>query len=214
MLKLIKRFFHHILQKKNSLDDELRKLDTLLRRSSHNDLRVEDVPGDGDCLYHTFIRNRHIHGLPDSPKELRRQLVKYLESNPDISDGMSYKDFLCLPLDPDHGVLQPEDKAIETTVENADDQKECRWQIFLKKIQGGKWGGSLEIQALSQLYNVPVTVLTIDPDESRLNEIHFNHTPKTTMNPVIFIGHLSVNGKGTHFVALKPLEEKSFEQPG
>lgn len=209
-------FFHHILQKPNpgSLDDELRKLEVLLRRSDHNDLRVEDVPGYGDCLYLSFIRNSHIHGLPDSPKEIRRQLVKYLESNPDTPDGMSYKDFLCLPLDPDHGVLQPEDMAIETTVANADDQKELRWQRFLKNIQEGEWGGYLEIMALSQLYNVPVTVLTVNRDEPRLNEIHFNHTARTTMNPVIYIGHLSVNGIGTHFVALKPFEEKSFEQPG
>lgn len=198
---------------RGSLDDELRKLEVLLRRSDHNDLRVEDVPGYGDCLYHSFIRNKNIHGLPDSPKEIRRQLVKYLESNPDTPDGTSYKDFLCLPLDPDHGVLQPEDMAIETTVANADDQKELRWQRFLKNIQEGEWGGSLEIRALSQLYNVPVTVLTINPDESRLNEIHFNHTARTTMNPVIYIGHLSVNGIGTHFVALKPFEEKNFEQP-
>lgn len=68
-------------------------------KSKYIDLRVEDVPGDGDCLYHSFIRNNNIHGLPDGPKKLRRQLVEYLESNPNTPDGVSYKDFLCLPLD-------------------------------------------------------------------------------------------------------------------
>lgn len=186
-------------------------MDALLKKSKYIDLRVEDVPQDGDCLYHSFIRNNNIHGLPDSPKKLRRQLVEYLESNPNAPDGMSYKDFLCLPLDQDHGIIEPEDMAIER-VENVENRKELRWQRFLKKVHEGEWGGSLEILGLSQMYDVPVTVLSVMG--SRLNEVKFNDTPKTTRNPVIYIGHLRLNGIGAHFVALRPFEEKAVQQPG
>eukprot|EP00105_Crassostrea_gigas_P018787 XP_011436996.1 PREDICTED: uncharacterized protein LOC105335031 [Crassostrea gigas] len=197
-------------QKAGNLDDELKKLDALLMKSKYIELRVEDVPGDGDCLYHSFIRNNHIHGLPDGPKKLRRQLVEYLESNPNTPDGVSYKDFLCLPLDQDHGIIEPEDMAIER-VENVENRKELRWQRFLKKVHEGEWGGNLEILGLSQMYDVPVTVLSVRG--SRLNEVKFNHTHKTIRNPVIYIGHLRLNGIGAHFVALRPCEEKAVQQP-
>lgn len=189
----------------------MKKFDALLKISNHNDLRVVDVPRDGDCLYHTFIRNKHIGGLPDGPKNLRRQLVEYLESNPNTPDGVPYRDFLCLPLDQDHGIIKPDDMAIER-VENVENQKELRWQRFLKKVHEGEWGGSLEILGLSQMYNVPVTVLSVRG--SRLDEVEFNHTRKTKWNPVIYIGHLRLNEIGAHFVALRPCEEKAFQQPG
>lgn len=189
----------------------MKKLDALLKKSKYNDLRVEDVPGDGDCLYHSFIRNNHIHGLPDGPKELRRRLVKYLESNLNTPDGVSYRDYLCLALDQDRGIIEPEDMAIEK-VENVENQKELRWQRFLKKVQEGEWGGSLEILGLSQMFEVPVTVLSVRG--SRLDEVKFNHTQKSIRNPVIYIGHLRLNGIGAHFVALRPREEKAFQQPG
>lgn len=185
-------------------------MDALLK-TKYIDLRGEDVPGDGDCLYHSFIRNNHIHGLPDGPKKLRRQLVEYLESNPNTPNGVSYKDFLCLPLDQDHGIIEPEDMAIER-VENVENRKELRWQRFLKKVHEGEWGGNLEILGLSQMYDVPVTVLSVMG--SRLDEVKFNHTHKTTRNPVIYIGHLRLNGIGAHFVALRPCEEKAVQQPG
>jgi hypothetical protein len=183
----------------------------LAKRSVHK-LTVVDVPPDGSCLYHAFIRSKSVHELSDDSQELRRQLVKFLESNPDTPNGLPYKDFLCLPLDADHGALEPEDMAIER-VQEEENQKELRWQRFLKKIQDGEWGGSLEIMGLAQLYNVPVTVLSVGQNGFRLQETKFNHTNATALNPVIFIGHLKINGKGVHFVAFKPLEEKAIEQP-
>eukprot|EP00105_Crassostrea_gigas_P034576 XP_019918724.1 PREDICTED: uncharacterized protein LOC105318198 [Crassostrea gigas] len=96
-------------------------------------------------------------------------------------------------------------------VENVENQKELRWQRFLKKVHEGEWGGSLEILGLSQMYNVPVTVLSVRG--SRLDEVEFNHTRKTKWNPVIYIGHLRLNEIGAHFVALRPCEEKAFQQP-
>ncbi|XP_048732973.2 uncharacterized protein LOC125649466 isoform X2 [Ostrea edulis] len=194
-----------------SFQRELKKLDTLAKTSVHK-LTVVDVPRDGSCLYHAFIMSKSIHELTHDTPELRRQLVKFLESNPDTPNGLPYKDFLCLPLDSDHGALEPEDMAIER-VKEEENQKELRWQRFLKKIQDGEWGGSLEIMGLAQLYNVPVTVLSVGQNGFRLLETKFNHTITTTLNPVIFIGHLKIHGKGVHFVAFKPLEEKAVEQP-
>ncbi|XP_061194804.1 uncharacterized protein LOC133202965 [Saccostrea echinata] len=195
----------------SNLQRELKNLDLLAQKSQYK-LKVLDVPGDGHCLYHAFSQSDDMHGLPDDPTVLRRKLVKYLESNPNTPDGVPYKDFLCLPLDPDHGVLQPEDMAIER-VQDQEDQKELRWQRFLKKIQDGEWGGSLEIMGLAQLFNVPVTVLSVGMNGFRLNEISFNHTNETSPNPVVYIGHLKVRGKGVHFVSFRPLQEKAIEQP-
>nr|XP_022335314.1 uncharacterized protein LOC111131863 isoform X2 [Crassostrea virginica] len=84
-------------QKHFSLKEEKEKMDILAK--SKLQIRIDDVPGDGNCLYHAFLRNKNIHNLPDNPQELRRQLVKFLESNPDAPNGTSYKDFLCLPRD-------------------------------------------------------------------------------------------------------------------
>lgn len=63
------------------------------------DFRVEDVFGDGDCLYYFFIWNNYIYGFLDGFKKFRRQFVEYLEFNLNILDGMLYKDFLCLLFD-------------------------------------------------------------------------------------------------------------------
>ena len=128
------------------MEEEKENLDILAK--SKLQIRIDDVPGDGNCLYHAFLRNKNIHNLPDDPQDLRRQLVKFLESNPVTPDGTLYKDFLCLPRDIDHGDLDPEDMAIER-VENVESQKELRWQRFLKKVQGKEWGGSIEILALA-----------------------------------------------------------------
>ena len=208
-------FQKHLKKEKKKMDKllqiriEKENLDILAK--SKLKIRIDDVPGDGNCLYHAFLRNKNIHNLPDNPQELRRQLVTFLESNPQTPDGTSYKDFLCLPRDPDHGDLDLEDMAIER-VENLESQKELRWQRFLKKVQGEEWGGSIEILALTQLYNVPITVLSCEMDGSDLRETKFNHTQETCSNPVIYLGHLKENGRGLHFVAFKPLEEMTFEQ--
>ncbi|XP_062616622.1 uncharacterized protein LOC134278329 [Saccostrea cucullata] len=195
-----------------NLDREIKNLDMLARKSQYK-LKVVDVPGDGHCLYHAFNQSKDMHGLPDDPAALRKRLVKYLESNPNNPDGMPYKDFLCFPLDSDRGALEPEDMAIERDVEGEEDQKELRWQRFLKKIQDGEWGGSLEILGLAQLYNVPVTVLSVGMNGFKLNAIPFNHTHETALNPTVFIGHLKVGGKGAHFVSFRSLHENTIEQP-
>ncbi|XP_078339460.1 uncharacterized protein LOC111108810 isoform X4 [Crassostrea virginica] len=214
MKKELKKSMKRLKKEKKKMDKllqiriEKENLDILAK--SKLQIRIDDVPGDGNCLYHAFLRNKNIHNLPDNPQELRRQLVTFLESNPLTPDGTSYKDFLCLPRDPDHGDLDLEDMAIER-VENLESQKELRWQRFLKKVQGEEWGGSIEILALTQLYNVPITVLSCEKDGSDLRETKFNHTQETS-NPVIYLGHLKENGRGLHFVAFKPLEEMTFEQ--
>ncbi|XP_061191648.1 uncharacterized protein LOC133199838 [Saccostrea echinata] len=194
-----------------NLERELSNLDVLARKSKYK-LKVLDVRGDGHCLYHAFRQGVHTYRLPDHPTELRRQLVKYLEFNPITPNGIPYKDFLCFPLDPDHGILEPEDIAIET-VEKEEDQKELRWQRFLKKIQDGEWGGSLEIMGLAQMCNVPVTVLSVGMNSFRLNEIQFNYTDETALKPTVFIGHLKLGGKGVHFVSFRSLHKNAIEQP-
>lgn len=95
--------------------------------------RVVRQPGDGSCLFHSLS-----YGLSDrsTASSLRRDICRYVESNPDISIAdTSLKDWIRY------------DSGDATTV-----------QSYAQRMSSGTWGGGIEMAALTKMKPVNVHV--------------------------------------------------------
>ena len=63
--------------------------------ASQRGFSIQDVPADGDCLFSAISLQLESVGIqPAESKELRHELVKYMEQNPTINEDLYYRDFL------------------------------------------------------------------------------------------------------------------------
>lgn len=54
-----------------------------------------DTPADGDCLFSAICLQLESLGIQQrDKKDLRQELVKYMELNPMVTDDLHYRDFL------------------------------------------------------------------------------------------------------------------------
>jgi hypothetical protein len=129
----------------------------LLRTALLRNFVINKVPRDGHCLFHALARGLFSLGVVNkkpTQASLRLQLAQFLIER--------------------KGVVAPEDTEMPSYFEQREDGtivlsglfqqsrghnlKETTLQQYARQLQGGLFGGDLEIYALSYLYNVVIHV--------------------------------------------------------
>ena len=139
--------------------------------ASQRGFSIQDVPADGDCLFSAISLQLESVGIqPAESKELRHELVKYMEQNPTINEDLYYRDFLSELqsneniLNADTDVPNDEDNQI-SLIEDPHTQAEIRWIKYLQRLREGAWGDHLAVQVLASMLNVNIKIIsTLNPD--------------------------------------------------
>eukprot|EP00834_Sanchytrium_tribonematis_P002060 NODE_57_length_28844_cov_0.352687.p14 type:complete len:270 gc:universal NODE_57_length_28844_cov_0.352687:23810-23001(-) len=109
---------------------ELDKLKIILENDHLSLDSMQDVEGDGDCMFTSVSFELHKHKISKTAKELRNLSVDYIEAH--------LEDF-----EPFYGDEEP-------------------FAIYLKEMRKNHWGGYLELNALSSIFNMEIKVYSID----------------------------------------------------
>eukprot|EP00007_Cunea_sp_BSH-02190019_P004297 CAMPEP_0174234068 /NCGR_PEP_ID=MMETSP0417-20130205/3931_1 /TAXON_ID=242541 /ORGANISM="Mayorella sp, Strain BSH-02190019" /LENGTH=334 /DNA_ID=CAMNT_0015312375 /DNA_START=44 /DNA_END=1045 /DNA_ORIENTATION=- len=131
-----------------------REMNTLRRILGECGLKLHLVPSDGDCLYSSVLH----------------QLKLLAESNskaPTESDLASLRKRVC------EYMLSHEDQFapfVEVTTESAVLSSAAYRERCESVLRPGEWGGQLEVQALSESLQVPITVYSADAPPLRVGE--------------------------------------------
>lgn len=181
----------------------------LIKAASDKGLKVQDVPGDGNCMYNSAL----LQLKPDHPKltvdEMRKHVQKFIESNPSTPSDVPYRSLLsALEWKPGPKSKQHEEYRKLQQNKNLEEsqREELLFQIYLNEVRENEWGDPFTLHALSQIYNVEIEVL------SSRNLTTFTRTsvvdnPKMTIR----LGHLAVNGQDLHYVSLLPDDDVDLD---
>eukprot|EP01118_Nematostelium_gracile_P004167 TRINITY_DN1489_c0_g1_i1.p1 TRINITY_DN1489_c0_g1~~TRINITY_DN1489_c0_g1_i1.p1 ORF type:complete len:341 (-),score=104.98 TRINITY_DN1489_c0_g1_i1:443-1465(-) len=124
-------------EKKNTVDHGAIESYNIKKKLSALGLTYREIPPDGNCLYSAVADQLKLRGQKNDYRTLRAQASQYMLKNPD--DFMPF-------IDSDDGMISQDgfkdycDKVANTTV----------------------WGGQLELRALSNSLQSPITVFTAD----------------------------------------------------
>ena len=107
---------------------------------------VQDVPGDGNCLFSAVALQLKQLGISTSSARLRQELVTYLHSNPLTHHGSShFKNFISAAVvsdDPNNADTEAPN-AVDQLLNSIEDQEvrqqQC-WLHYLDRLQAGAWG--------------------------------------------------------------------------
>lgn len=118
---------------------------------------VENVPGDGSCLYHCFVRLLKLstwHPLSEALRttaELREALAKFFEASGEEYNTPEYRNTVRSALD----ASNPE----AVTYKDA-------MPAYAATIRGDTWGGDLEINMMSEMLGVIIHRFEAQGDET------------------------------------------------
>lgn len=134
---------------------------------------IEDVPGDGDCLFHAVGKSFQING-----RELRKLTITYIKS------------FI-------HRKLH--DQTIKSWIEMESSNSEH----YLRKLENGMWGGGIELSIMSSMLNVPIIIYEKKMDKCiKMTEFFPDCTlPSLKIVPVKCVTILYLNKN--HYAILK-----------
>ena len=143
---------------------------------SSKDFRRVPTPKDGNCLFHALAGSAH-QGGQDAHQKLRKGIVEWTSKNRDNIDSMSLKHWLQVP-----AMLPP-------GFNNRSSRNRCsdiceEYVKFMK--QDGKWGGTLEIVAVSVVLNQDIHVLKCTDNENQY-ELRYQSPENKNSTGVIYI---------------------------
>ena len=135
---------------------------------------VFNPPGDGNCQFSALAHLLQTVGVFRSEESLRREIVRYLTENPNTQDGFPIELFAGIP-----------------------------WPQYLASMaQNGTYGDHITLQAVANLYNVELVIIsTLGPDARTVISPEFS-TPFATL----VLGHFAED-KGIHYVSLSALNQ-------
>jgi len=124
------------------------ELETLNEILAKENLKLHNIPADGDCLYAAVQHQLGLKELDDlDVQELRERTADYMRENKD--------DFLPF----------------------MDEMDEAKFEKYCKDVEKTKlWGGQLELKALSNILKVPIKVMQASGPATILGE-QFEGTP-------------------------------------
>ena len=160
--------------------------------ASQRGFSIQDVPADGDCLFSAISLQLESVGIqPAESKELRHELVKYMDQNPPINEDLYYISELQSNddiLNADTDVPNDEDNQI-SLIEDPHTQAEIRWIKYLQRLREGAWGD----QVLASMLNVNIKIIsTLNPNMPLVKPLN------CTSNYKIYLGLIDQ----FHYVAL------------
>eukprot|EP01111_Echinosteliopsis_oligospora_P018832 TRINITY_DN8853_c0_g1_i1.p1 TRINITY_DN8853_c0_g1~~TRINITY_DN8853_c0_g1_i1.p1 ORF type:complete len:311 (-),score=88.36 TRINITY_DN8853_c0_g1_i1:47-979(-) len=169
---------------KNSINYRTNEEDLILKKLAPINMCLKHIQADGNCLYAAIadqIRLLHLPG-PSTSKELREEAAKYMLSHPS-----SFIPFL----DSDSAQIS--------------DLKE-----YCKELTTtSKWGGQLEITALSHSLRTPIIIHSADTPDIQTGE-EYSSTDSTTPSSSLHLSyHKHAYALGAHYNSVVPLVSSS-----
>ena len=116
----------------------------LVALANEHKLSIHDVVGDGNCLFSSICYQLKIGASVDGAL-LRSLTVCYLRQNPCIN-GVHQGEFLS------NDIIAGNSSAVLSAEE--------KWESYLQQLQDGAWGDNIAIQAISNLCNIQVNILS------------------------------------------------------
>ena len=98
---------------------------------------VQDVPGDGDCLFSAVGLQLENIGIQSGRRNLRAELVEHLQSSPYTHDSSHLRNYVSAPviaddpLNADTEAPTRQDEVI-SSIEDADLRQQLRWLQYLE----------------------------------------------------------------------------------
>ncbi|XP_078691416.1 uncharacterized protein LOC144921886 isoform X1 [Branchiostoma floridae x Branchiostoma belcheri] len=119
--------------------------ETLQQLAQRRNLKIRDVPGDGNCFFHAMSWCLHTAGLQQvSGPELRTKLIEYFETTEHVE---SYFGFHSIP------------NIIGTSgEENSTPQQHQQFQVYLDGLRSGEWADHLAVQGAADMLNVNIEI--------------------------------------------------------
>lgn len=123
---------------KNKEGPRAKELSTIKQVLKSMNLRLHNIPADGNCLYLAVNHQLQVSGRPtQSVNELRKITADFMRKNKD-----DFLPFMCNELDESEVV------------------SEEQFESYCKDVATTKlWGGQLELRALSNIFNSPIKVI-------------------------------------------------------
>uniref|UniRef100_A0A6M2DYQ4 Putative otu ovarian tumor-like cysteine protease n=1 Tax=Xenopsylla cheopis TaxID=163159 RepID=A0A6M2DYQ4_XENCH len=166
------------LNKQGARHKELTALKSILKC---RDLKVFEIPSDGDCLYKAIEHQLTLNDKPSvATSELRRLTSCYIREN-----KMEFLPFMS----------------------NADGEPldETEFEEYCSNIENtNAWGGQIELKALSSILKTTIEVLQADSPPTIQGE-------EFSTKPLILTYHRHVLGLGEHYNSTQPSLDSDSE---
>ena len=164
----------------------------LSQLAKRRNLKIKDVPGDGNCFFHAVSVSLPAIGVQAlTGPQIRASLIDYLEATDFKAD---YSGFLQLP---SSDCLSPSCNALSQ-------QQHQEFQQYISALRNGEWADNVAIQAVCDMLNINIEVInTITSDW-----MHDIHPRQGRSTKTITIGQLGEQ----HYVAFQNNEDEITQQ--
>ena len=136
---------------------------------------VEDVPGDGDCLFSAVRMLLENIGIQSGRRNLRAELVEHLQSSPYTHGSSHLRNFVSAPIIA-HDPLNADTEAPtrqDEVISSIDLRQQLRWLQYLERLNAGAWGDHIAVQGLADMLHVDMHIIsTINPDTELVRSSH------------------------------------------
>ena len=144
----------------DAMDVDTSYIDLVCLARQHG-LAIHNVPGDGDCLFHSISYQLEHIGLPSTSGPcLRANVVSHLRANPHASDGTHYSNFVSYNVSASTDTEEPtfEDTLIQAL--GPDSRHVFLWERYLDRLSDNAWGDDVTIRGLSDMLNITINVFS------------------------------------------------------
>ena len=124
----------------DAMDVDTSYIDLVCLARQHG-LAIHNVPGDGDCLFHSISYQLEHIGLPSTnAPSLRANVVSHLRANPHASDGTHFSNFITYNVSASTDTEEPtfEDTLIQAL--GPDSRHVFLWERYLDRLSDNAWG--------------------------------------------------------------------------
>lgn len=149
----------------------------IIRQLAEIGSTIKEMKSDGNCLYHAFLDQAKID---DDLTATRLKVATYLRQNMDC-----FKLFL-----------------VDNNTGDCYDNKQYE-EYCVKTEQDGTWGGQLELQALSKIYQCLIRVVQADTPDVVIGD-EFSDS-----KPIVLAYHRHQLSLGEHYNSIKPINKNN-----
>ena len=149
-----------ISENDDAMDADTSYIDLICLARQHG-LAIHNVPGDGDCLFHSISYQLEHIGLPSTnAPSLRANVVSHLRANPHASDGTHFSNFITYNVSASTDTEEPtfEDTLIQAL--GPDSRHVFLWERYLDRLSDNAWGDDVTIRGLSDMLNITINVFS------------------------------------------------------
>lgn len=155
----------------------LTRTDRIEQLTEQGYVQMYDPPGDGNCQFSALCFALRNIGFHRTAETLRTEVVNYLTKN-DMVSGVSLGLFAGIP-----------------------------WQQYLQEMaRDGTYGDEITLRAISNIFNVEITIVSTLGQEGRVEIFPENTIPFER----VILGHFA-EGQGDHYITLDEVIQRNVE---